>query len=180
MEYHHYHHHHRHHHFPQLLSHLGIHLIIQACLQCMEHLITVYLPCMERHCPFNIMELFLPLPSYVPHETSYYGTPIHTPYDESSSHSFTNPFVLCFIKGNISVCFGCKNKYPKSPSPPYNICIRHTEWREYVPRGSEDKHTKYGNVYYHCRLYCICLCCPEFLHSQLDVSHVLENHTRTI
>lgn len=49
------------------------------------------------------------------------------------------------------------------------------EWREYVPRGSEDKHTKYGNVYYHCRLYCIRLRCPEFVHSQLDVSHVLDN-----
>ena len=35
-----------------------------------------------------------------------------------------SPFVLCFISGNISVCYGCKNKYHKSAMKPLNdLCI---------------------------------------------------------
>ena len=57
------------------------------------------------------------------------------------------PFSVCFITGNISVCFGCKNKYPKSPKPPQDICIKHEQWRE-VTTGTKQQ-SKFGNVYYY-------------------------------
>ena len=33
----------------------------------------------------------------------------------------SSPFVLCFISGNISSCFGCKVKYTKSLPPPSDL-----------------------------------------------------------
>ena len=30
-------------------------------------------------------------------------------------------------KGNIAKCFGCHNRYPKSPQPPFDLCIKHQE-----------------------------------------------------
>lgn len=48
--------------------------------------------------PFQYYGAFSPTPSYVPHETSNYGTPIHTPYDESSSF-FYKPFRIMFYEG---------------------------------------------------------------------------------
>ena len=41
------------------------------------------------------------------------------------------PFVLCFVTGNISVCYGCRQKYPKPCQPPDDLCVRHKEWREF-------------------------------------------------
>lgn len=45
----------------------------------------------------------------------------------------SSPFTLCKISGNISVCAGCRNKYPKHPNPPDDLCIKHQEWHEYIP-----------------------------------------------
>ena len=69
----------------------------------------------------------------------------------------TNPFCLCFIKGNISVCIGCKNRYEKSPQPPNDLCIKHKEWREFTPVGSETPQSKFSNVHYHCKPQCVWL-----------------------
>ena len=52
-----------------------------------------------------------------------------------------SPFILCKIEGNISTCFGCNNKYPKSLTPMY---IRHQEWREYMPQGSQIPRSRFG------------------------------------
>ena len=41
-------------------------------------------------------------------------------------------FTLCFITGNITTCIGCKNKYPKQPQAPYDLCIKHQEWRQFM------------------------------------------------
>ena len=62
-----------------------------------------------------------------------------------------SPFVLCFISGNISTCFGCKTKYLKSLQPPADLCIRHQGWREFFSPNTGKMQTKYGNVYYHCK-----------------------------
>ena len=59
---------------------------------------------------------------------------IPTPYQ--SYYQPPVPFTLAFISGNISVCIGCKNKYPKSPKPPQDLCIRHEEWRQFTPPNS--------------------------------------------
>ena len=36
-------------------------------------------------------------------------------------------YTLCKIAGNISICAGCQNKYPKHPIPPDDLCIKHQE-----------------------------------------------------
>ena len=80
-----------------------------------------------------------------------------------------SPFILCFISGNISTCFGCKTRYSKSLTPPADLCIRHQDWREFYSEKTESMQIKYGNVYYHCKPECVWLHCPFFVPSQLQV-----------
>ena len=88
---------------------------------------------------------------------------------QSTSPSLSEPFILCFVIGNISVCYGCRQKYPKPASPPHDICVKHKEWREYFPPGSSTSSSRYGNVYYHCNLPCIRAKCPFFEPSMLQI-----------
>ena len=86
------------------------------------------------------------------------------------------PFILCFIQGNISVCIGCKNKYPKAPKPPQDLCIKHEEWRQFTPQNTAIPQSKFGNVYYHCRMECIWMRCPNFIPNDLHIPpEVVEN-----
>ena len=55
-----------------------------------------------------------PQPSYMPFAAA--SPPI------TSSVPPPSPFTLCKIAGNISVCAGCRNKYPKIPD---DLCIKH-------------------------------------------------------
>ena len=105
-----------------------------------------------------------------PHMYSY---PTAYPYAPGGTAD-TNPFCLCFIRGNISVCIGCKNRYEKSPRPPNDLCIKHQEWREFTPVGSETPQSKFSNVYYHCKPQCVWLRCADFNPSLLDTSAVVE------
>ena len=82
------------------------------------------------------------------------------PQSQSSCTMQPEPFEVCFIGGNISVCYGCRQKYPKPSSPPSDICVKHKEWREYFPMGSATPQSKYGNCYYHCNIPCILAKCP--------------------
>ena len=87
------------------------------------------------------------------------------------------PFTLCRISGNIKVCAGCRNRYPKSPSPPNDLCIRHQEWREYFDRGSKGAQVqkcRFGNAYYHFNPSCIKLRFPSFDASQLIIPEDLD------
>ena len=96
------------------------------------------------------------------------------PYLLVPHHSFTlvhkAPLLLCFVMGNISVCYGCKQKYPKPPTPPNDICVRHKEWREHFPPGSSTSSSRHGNVYYHCNVLCIQAKCPFFESSMLVIT----------
>ena len=85
-----------------------------------------------------------------------------------------NPFTLSFIKGNISVCNGCHNRYTKSKEPPNDLCIRHKEWREFTPEGAEAPKKKFANVYYHCDPSCVWMKCPHFEPTLLDLSEIKE------
>ena len=89
----------------------------------------------------------------------------------SSSPPITpfTPFTLCKISGNISVCSGCRNKYNKNSVPPDDMCIRHQEWREYTPPGSQVPQGRFGNVYYHFNVHCVWLHCSSFNPSQLEI-----------
>lgn len=53
-------------------------------------------------------------PTYVSHSTS------------SAQDSLL--FSLKFIEGNVSICFGCRNKYNKNAKEPHNICLQTSEW----------------------------------------------------
>ena len=78
------------------------------------------------------------------------------------------PFDLSFVCGNISVCRGCRLKYPKPPTPPMDLCIRHREWLEFLsPFGVPQK--RFGNAYYHCSVPCVQSRCPEFEPSMLQI-----------
>ena len=98
------------------------------------------------------------------------------PYYSSSTDSF-NPFLLCFVKGNISVCIGCKNHYPKNAQPPDDLCIKHQEWREFTPAGSDTPQSKFSNVYYHCKPQCVWLRCSDFNPSCVDTTAVSDQLT---
>ena len=81
------------------------------------------------------------------------------------------PFTVSFITGNISVCMGCKNKYPKSPKPPQDLCIRHEKWRQFTPPNSSTPQSKFGNVYYHCRKECIAHTSLQMIFTSLTSTH---------
>ena len=87
-------------------------------------------------------------------------------------------FTLCFIAGNISTCIVCKNKYPKPPWAPHDLCIKHQEWRQFVSPSTATPQTKFGNVYYHCKPECVWMRCPNFHFSDLQVPpELIENLT---
>ena len=54
----------------------------------------------------------------------------------------TNPFALCFVRGNIRVCHGCRQRYPKPSLPPLDLCVKHQEWQHFGPRDNQQ--TRYG------------------------------------
>ena len=74
-------------------------------------------------------------------------------YDVAQQQS--NPFLVTFITGNISVCFGCKQHYRKPVVPPYNLCVMHREWRMFIIAGSPVPQSRFGNAYYHLHAICI-------------------------
>ena len=111
-----------------------------------------------------------------------YYYPWSSPYDPSVYSSVINPtpvvqhpFTLCFIRGNISVCIGCQNWYPKTKQPPDNLCIKHQEWRQFTPHGTDITQNKFSNVYYHCKPQCVWLRCPDFIPEQLDITEVQDH-----
>ena len=98
-----------------------------------------------------------------------YPYPYRSPNVSSLSY---NPYFVCFIKGNISTCYGCNNRYPKSPSPPNDMCLRHQEWRQFTPQGKDMPQTKYSNAYYHCNPVCVWHRNPEFIPSSIVASEI--------
>ena len=89
---------------------------------------------------------------------------------QSVSPPSVEPFELCFISGNISVCYGCRQKYPKPCVAPNDLCVKHREWREFFPPGSATPQSRFGNCYYHCNVPCIQAKCPFFKTSMLKIS----------
>ena len=71
-----------------------------------------------------------------------------------------SPFTLVFITGNISVCAGCSSRYPKPATDPYDICVRHTEWRLFTVDGTPK--SKFAPAYYHANHPCLQKNWPSF------------------
>ena len=71
-----------------------------------------------------------------------------------------NPFPLIFSHGNISVCSGCHQRFPRKPNgeyadPPYDMSIQHVEPRMYNSPITGMPTSKIGNAYYHVYLPCL-------------------------
>ena len=88
------------------------------------------------------------------------------PYQNFASEYQSASFVLHFISGNISTCFGCRNSLKKFRDPPADLCIQQCN---YIAPNTGILQSKYGNVYYHCRPECIRLRHADFLPSSLLV-----------
>ena len=80
-----------------------------------------------------------------------------------------SPFTLQLVHGNISVCTGCRGQFIKGAASPYNLCVKHMEWRQFTPYVGGTLQQKYGNAYYHCHLPCIHLRWPSFTTSDLQI-----------
>ena len=107
-----------------------------------------------------------------PTEVTYHNMPSIPPPPPlircASTSPDASPFTLAFITGNIRVCRGCRQRYPKPALAPLNLCVRHQEWQEFAgPSG--DPQTRYGNVYYHCNIPCIRARWPQFSSSMLHI-----------
>ena len=71
-----------------------------------------------------------------------------------------SPFTLILLHGNISVCSGCHQRFPRKLSgecadPPYNMAIQHVEPRMYNSPITGMPTSKVGNAYYHVYLPCL-------------------------
>ena len=111
-----------------------------------------------------------PPPPFPPPSVLSQYRPYVTPAEPGASNFHPpSPFTLCKIAGNISVCAGCRNKYPKHPNPPDDLCIKHQEWREYTPSGSQTLQSRFGNAYYHFNPACVWIRYPDFVPMYLEV-----------
>ena len=72
-----------------------------------------------------------------------------------------NLFRLAFITGNISVCYGCQNRYVKDAGPPHDLCILHGEMRSFSTNGVPQ--SRLGNAYYHVHVDCVRRIWPTFM-----------------
>lgn len=130
----------------------------------------VYNPQLPATCsvPFAMSQTnTLQWPYLYPYGPVYGQMP--SPVVPQQSYAPPSPFTLCKISGNISVCAGCWNKYPKKSDPPDDMCIRHQEWREYTPPNSGVPQGRYANVYYHFNPHCVWLRCRWFAPSCLEI-----------
>lgn len=114
-------------------------------------------------------------------QSSYY--PTYPPYSPSASAFGTHyPFRVHFVVGNISVCHGCKGHYRKELGPPHDLCIQHEEWRTFSGPGhsaSPTPQSRFGNVYYHVNVACVCAVWPAFIPSTLVVPPTLQASLKT-
>ena len=86
-----------------------------------------------------------------------------------------SPFYVVFISGNISVCAGCHRKYDKPAEAPYDLCIRHEEWREFTTPGNPSLQRRFGNAYYHPSYACIRSRWPYVQSADISVDEIKEH-----
>ena len=75
-----------------------------------------------------------------PAKVTYHNVPIVPPLPPpircASASPDSSPFTLAFITGNIRVCHGCRQRYPKPALAPLNLCVQHQEWQAFTgPSG---------------------------------------------
>uniref|UniRef100_A0A1X7V9K3 Uncharacterized protein n=1 Tax=Amphimedon queenslandica TaxID=400682 RepID=A0A1X7V9K3_AMPQE len=90
------------------------------------------------------------------------------------------PFKLVFTSGNISVCQGCRQRFPRSTNgsiidAPYNIVIRHEESCSFQNPTTKIMQTKSGNAYYHAYSNGIQSKWPHFNGLQVEIDETTED-----
>ena len=133
-------------------------IIQQACSSKSVRVSSSDLP--GSYCPHPCPEQYAPFPPYPP---SFFPIPpMCSPHSAYGSPAVMtgHPFTVVFISGNISVCAGCSNHYPKPATPPYDLCIKHTEWRQFKVDGTPK--SKFAPAYYHVSLPCLQVNWPSF------------------
>ena len=147
------------------------------------HSSTMLPPFNNAQSPYNFSAMYpQPLYSY-PQRPVWPSNSTNTsayffPASAAFHHQECPPFTLWKIAGNITTCIGCRNKYIKGAAPPDDMCIRHKEWREYTPPGSQVPQSRFGNVYYHFNPNCIWIRCSWFDPFQLEIPLDLLPHLR--
>ena len=140
--------------------------LLPASVAAVSHVSNFQLPAVTHISSFPGFQTQLPYGHYsVPYAYDFSTLP----FSPVPPVPHSVPFTLCKISGNISICAGCRNKYPKHPTPPDDLCIRHQEWREYIPTGSQVPQSRFGNTYYHFSTLCVRMRCPEFVPVLLDI-----------
>ena len=99
---------------------------------------------------------------------------------QQTSPAPLSPFTLILLHGNISVCSGCHQRFPRKPTgeyadPPYNMAIQHVEPRMYNSPITGMPTSKVGNAYYHVYLPCLQSNWPTV--SAIDITIPLELQT---
>ena len=84
------------------------------------------------------------------------------------------PFKLVLLAGKISVCNGCRQRFPRTPSgcyaaPPYNMVIQHMEERQFNSPITSMPTSRLGNAYYHVFLPCLQAKWPAFQGNELVI-----------
>lgn len=79
------------------------------------------------------------------------SSPWMNPVNSIPPPSPDKPYKLCFKRGNISICNGCRNNFTKADG----IVIQHAEFRHYTSPQSGLPTSKFGNTYYHPKKVCI-------------------------
>ena len=129
---------------------------------------TVDLSCSSTFSPYSLLppmvppvlppasSVLAPLIPTIPPPFSVLSSPSHLQGQfVDPTNGGLNPFRLCFIFGNISVCHGCKNRYAKTAGAPQDLCIQHEEWRTFSVPNIPTPQQRFGNVYYHPSVPCI-------------------------
>ena len=106
--------------------------------------------------PFMYAPMYLPCPAQQTHEA------------ELEKDSYSLPFLLVFVKGNISRCAGCGKKNLRDASgklhpPPHDLCLMHKEFVIFdnPNTGLRQKSQERRNVYYHARKACVLQKCDQ-------------------
>ena len=72
-----------------------------------------------------------------------------------------------------------KGNFVTQPAAPHDLVIQHQDYRMYTLPDGTVKH-KYGNVYYHLTLPCICAKQPHFDATQIVVSQVVKDQVTPV
>ena len=91
-----------------------------------------------------------------------------------------SPFKVIILHGNITICSGCHQRFPRKSSgtfedPPYDLAVQHFEDRYFTSPQTGLRQAKKGNAYYHAYSPCILTNWPNFTPNNLLVEDVVRS-----